>query len=106
MNKQAIAISPRSQRLVPRAQHQAEFKFGPWLLLPFILATTYLTFSSTDPLLTSACMILLAVLAKLSWRIGEPPILFAALFLQWTQVGLLVVQAAIAGTPLTDYTWA
>src|SRR6202161_730107 len=76
---------------------------GVPLLLLFVVLTSYLAVSSAEPMLTFASMLVLLVGAKLLWRVGEPPILFAAFFLQWMQVSLLVIQAAVAGVPLTDY---
>ena len=102
MNKQVIAHFPALPRPA-RAQRSTQVALGiRWVLL-FAALTIYLMWSSTEPLLVLACMIVLIVAAKLLWRLGEPPILFAAFFLQWVQVSLLVIRAAIAGAPLTDY---
>jgi hypothetical protein len=75
---------------------------GSRLLLLFAALTICLMLPSTEPLLVLACMFVLMVSAKLLWRVGEPPILFGAFFLQWSQVSLLVIQAAVLGIPLTD----
>jgi len=61
-----------------------------------------LTVISTDPVLTFACLIVLLAGAKLLWRSGEPPILFAAFFLQWLQVSLAVFHASFYGIELPE----
>lgn len=102
MNKPATTyLTAGGPRLNVRSR--ATLAFGPQILLPLTFLTIFLAFSSADPLLVVACIVVLVVAAKLIWRVGEPPILFAAFFLQWIQVSLLVIQAAIAGVPITDY---
>jgi len=102
MNKQAVA-SFSAVRRPPKVKLRNQLILGMRLMLPFGLLTAYLAFSSADPFLTFACMAVLIIGAKVTWRVGEPPILFAVFFLQWTQVSLLVIQAAIAGVPITYY---
>ena len=102
MNKQAVALFPAVRR-PPKVKQRNQLVIGPRLILAFSLLTAYFAISSTDPLLVFTTMAVLLIGAKLVWRVGEPPILFGVFFLQWTQVSLLVLQAAIAGVPMTDY---
>ena len=57
---------------------------------------------STEPELTFASVIVLAAGAKLIWRPGEPPILFAAFFLQWLQTSVAVFRASFYGVELAE----
>src|SRR5262249_44214897 len=60
------------------------------------------TVTSTEPTLTFASLVVLIAGAKLLWRPGEPPILFAAFLLQWLQVSLAIFHASIEGVELTN----
>jgi hypothetical protein len=102
MNKQAMAHFPALPKTAG-ARRSGHVVLGSPIVLLFIALTIYLMLSGTEPLLALACMLVLLAGAKLLWRVGEPPILFAAFALQWSQVSLLVIQAAVAGVPMTDY---
>lgn len=57
---------------------------------------------STEPLLVFASLLTLPLGAMLLWRIGEPPILFAVLFMQWLSISTGVFQAAMNGQSLAE----
>lgn len=101
MTRQAIAQFPvlRKARSVRRP---TSLVLGPTLMLPIAVVTIILTMSSTDPWLTVACIVVLILGAKLLWRVGEPPILFAAFFIQWMQISLLIIQASFTDIRTTD----
>jgi hypothetical protein len=94
----SFALSPsRSMRRGP-----AYLQFGAsWSA--FIGAVAIgLTAASTEPALTLVSLGVLVVGAKLIWRPGEPPILFAAFALQWLQASLAVFRASLNGVELTS----
>jgi len=57
---------------------------------------------STEPTLTFASLVVLVAGAQLLWRPGEPPILFAAFFIQWLQISLSLFRASFYGLELHD----
>lgn len=57
---------------------------------------------SANPLLTLACVGVLALLILMLWREGEPPVLLLVASYQWAQVSALVLHADIYGLPLED----
>ena len=59
-----------------------------------------LSATSTEPALTFMSLGVLIVGAKLLWRPGEPPILFAAFFIQWLQASVAVFRASFYGADL------
>jgi hypothetical protein len=67
-----------------------------------VIVVPALTILSTEPTLTFACLVVLIVGAHLLWRPGEPPILFAAFFMQWLQISLSVFHASVYGVSLQD----
>jgi hypothetical protein len=67
------------------------------LIAPALMITSAL---STEPTLTFASLVVLVVGAQLLWRPGEPPILFAAFFIQWLQISLSLFRASFYGLEL------
>jgi len=57
---------------------------------------------SYDPLLTFSCIAVLPMLAVLTWRVGEPPVAFAALVAQWLQISAGTFRATASGLDLND----
>src|ERR1700688_642597 len=57
---------------------------------------------STEPTLTFASLVVLVAGAQLLWRPGEPPILFAAFFIQWLQISLSLFRASFYGVELHE----
>lgn len=57
---------------------------------------------STEPILTLGSLLVLILGAHLLWRPGEPPILFAAFFLQWLQISLSLFRASFYGVDLDE----
>jgi hypothetical protein len=77
-------------------------QFSPSMWALILIVSAVLAAVSTEPTLTLACVLVLVAGAKLLWRQGEPPILFAAFFLQWLQVSLAVFRASVYGVELGD----
>jgi hypothetical protein len=50
--------------------------------------------------LTAACIVVLALLVKMLWRAGEPPVLLFAIGYQWVQVTAKVFHADVVGVPI------
>jgi hypothetical protein len=63
----------------------------------FLIALT-----SYDPWLTFSCIAFLPLLATVIWRVGEPPVAFAALLAQWLQVSVGTLHATVNGVELND----
>jgi hypothetical protein len=102
MTKQAVTHFP-VLRKAPRVRRLTSLALGPTLTLPIAAVTIFLMASSTEPWLTAASIVVLIIGAKLLWRVGEPPILFAAFFLQWMQVSLLVMRASFTDIRMTNF---
>ena len=91
-------ISP-SRRL--RARY---LRFHPDVWVVGALSVGLFSFMTSEPALTAACLLALPVGASLLWRRGEPPVLFAAFFLQWLSVSTGVFRADLQGQTLqTSY---
>jgi len=71
-----------------------------WALVA-ILVVTLLIFGA-EPYLGAACVMAVPIGVMLLWRSGEPPILFAAFFLQWLSVSTAVIQANLKDIALVD----
>jgi hypothetical protein len=57
---------------------------------------------STEPTLTFGSLVVLLAGAQLLWRPGEPPILFAAFFIQWLQISLSLFRVSFYGVELHE----
>jgi hypothetical protein len=79
----------------------AYLQFG--MMMSALIATVVivLTATSTEPALTFMALGVLIVGAKLLWRPGEPPILFAAFLIQWLQISSAVFRASFSGQDLS-----
>src|ERR1700692_497559 len=80
----------------------AYLRFGApvWALIaPVVMILAAL---STEPTLTFASLVALVAGAQLLWRPGEPPILFAAFFIQWLQISLSLFRASFYGVELHE----
>jgi hypothetical protein len=69
------------------------------LLAPAFMVVAAL---STEPTLTFGSLVVLVAGAQLLWRPGEPPILFAAFFIQWLQISLSLFRASFYGVELHE----
>jgi hypothetical protein len=69
------------------------------LIAPVVMILAAL---STEPTLTFASLVVLIAGAQLLWRPGEPPILFAAFFIQWLQISLSLFRASFYGVGLHE----
>lgn len=67
-----------------------------WALVAMVAAL-----ATTNPLLTAACVLVLALLGRLLWRPGEPPVLLFAAGYQWIQVSTLVFVADYNSKPVS-----
>lgn len=56
-----------------------------------------------NPFLGFAAVIALPALALLTWRPGEPPVLFFAVFFQWLQVSMAIFYANFHGRDIAAY---
>jgi len=99
-----VLVGSRTLREVPRRRIQ----YGGYIRIPFavwgvvFLVAFLISLSSSDALLTFACIATVPVLATLVWRAGEPPVPFAALMMQWLQVSAGTFRATITGAKLND----
>ena len=85
----------------PRGR-SAYLRFGApiWALIaPAMMIVAAL---STEPALTFASLAVLVAGAQLLWRPGEPPMLFAAFFIQWLQISLSLFRASFYGVELPE----
>lgn len=73
---------------------------GLKLALAVLVCLSVLT---ENPLLTVVTLLSLAVLAKLTWFRGEPPILFFVVGFQWFQVSAAVFHANLQGRVIGNY---
>jgi hypothetical protein len=70
------------------------------LLVPGAIALFVLALASANPLLTIGSLVLLALLVRLLWRPGEPPVLLFAMGYHWMQASILVLYADVDGRHL------
>lgn len=82
------------------ARSAVGLNFSPavWLLL---LIGVGLALLSANPLLSCVAIGILPILAYLTWRPGEPPVLFFAVFFQWLQVSMAVFYANFMGKDIS-----
>lgn len=66
-----------------------------WIIM--IVSAVVIGMLTPNSLLTTTSLLLLPVFAQLVWRVGEPPILFFALSLQWLQASMKIFQADLRG---------
>jgi hypothetical protein len=92
----SVAVSPSAS--VRRGPSYLKFGAG-WTALIGAVAIV-LMWTSTEPALTFLALGVLIAGLKLLWRPGEPPILFAAFFIQWLQVSLALFRASFYNVDL------
>ena len=73
---------------------------GVWLLL---FTTVLLSLLTANPLLSCTAIGILPVLVRLTWRAGEPPVLFFAVAFQWLQVSMAVFYADFMGQSVSSF---
>ncbi len=83
----------------PRAQSHF-YQFGALFWVLYGIVCVFLSIFSHDKVLFMMSLFSLPVGARLLWREGEPPILFAMFFIQWLQISSGLYRAAFEGTTL------
>lgn len=78
------------------------FKFGGLFWVLYLVLTVSLGLASQDELLLMLCLISLPIGARLLWREGEPPILFAMFFIQWLQISSGVFRSTAQGLDIVQ----
>ncbi|MCI5157708.1 MAG: hypothetical protein D3906_04570, partial [Candidatus Electrothrix sp. AUS1_2] len=63
----------------------------------------FFTLLSKNPLLGIGALGTLPILLQLTWRAGESPVLFFAVFFQWLQVSISVFHANLIGKDIAAY---
>jgi hypothetical protein len=87
----SLTVSP--SRSVRRGS--AYLQLGPVKSGLIAIVTLLLIATSTEPALTFASLLTLVLGIKLLWRPAEPPILFAAFFIQWLQASMAIYRASL-----------
>lgn len=99
-----VSIAPRALYTPqsPRREYAGYIRLtiGVWLVV-FIVGFL-IAIGSSNSLLTFACITVVPIMAVLVWRIGEPPVVFAALFAQWLQVSVGAFRATADGVTLEN----
>ena len=80
----------------------AYFSLGPSGLVFAVALIAMIILLSPDGLLAGSALILLLLMARLVWRLGELPVLFLALGVQWTQIATPILRGAFEGQALSD----
>jgi hypothetical protein len=99
-----VLIGSRALREAP----PRPIRYRGYIRIPiFVWASTFLvaffiSLDSLDPWLTFSCIAVVPLLAAVIWRIGEPPVAFAALTAQWLQISAGTFRATISGVSLSD----
>lgn len=94
-----ISTQRADQNMARSAVLGMNFPPAVWLLLLFGSGVALL---SANPLLTCVAIGILPIMAYLTWRPGEPPVLFFAVFFQWLQVSMAVFYANFMGKNISD----
>lgn len=87
----------------PREAESGSRAIAQWWSIAGIAAVVSLF--TTNGLLTAAGIIVLPLLWQLTWRRGEPPILFMACLIHWIQSFATVFQADVQGQTLQELGW-
>jgi hypothetical protein len=82
------------------SKHSSKLSAGVYIAI--LAATACIASLSDDPLLIMACGLVIVVMVRLLWRMGEAPALLMAAGLQLSQVIVLPIYASLAGVPLQD----
>lgn len=99
-----VLVGSRTLREVPRHRIQ----YGGYIRIPILvwgivfLLAFLVALVSQEPTLTFACIAVLPLMATLIWRVGEPPVVFAALISQWLQVSAGTFRATVNGVELNE----
>jgi len=103
VSAQPLGPAGPAWRVMPRREQAA----GPAIVWYSVVAAfCVIGMFSANPLLTLACVVVLAGIVKLLWRAGEPPMLAMAVALQWSQVATLVFQADVDHVSVTKLSTA
>ena len=78
------------------------FSLGPHGLAVVLALVAALTVLLPNGLLAGSALILLVLMARLIWRLGELPMLFLALGIQWTQVATPILRSSFEGVSLSE----